>query len=108
MHRGTVSRLARKFALIAVVGTMMLAPAAAFAQSSSVSGYGGKGGETVGVSQSNDPTNPGSPSTSSGSGGGGVLPFTGLDVGFLLGGGLLLVAVGAALARFRPHGETTS
>jgi hypothetical protein len=35
--------------------------------------------------------------------GGGALPFTGLDLGFLIGGGLLLVAVGAAMTRYVPR-----
>jgi hypothetical protein len=106
MYRGLFTRLARSVVLVAVLGAIIVP--AAFAQSSSVSGYGGEGGEAVGATQSNDPTDPTNPTRSTTStNDAGVLPFTGLDVGFLLGGGLLLVAVGAGLARFRPHGEIT-
>lgn len=104
MNRGTMPRFRGIVAVITVVAAMALAPAA-FAQSSSVDVYGGQGGESVGALNNNDPTNPG---TTSGGGasadGGGALPFTGLDVGLLVGGGLLLIAVGAGLARLRPHG----
>jgi hypothetical protein len=54
---------------------------AALAQSSERTGYGGPGGVQGEVE------------------GGGALPFTGLDLGLLIGGGLLLVAVGATLRR---------
>jgi hypothetical protein len=57
--------------------------ATAFAGSSSVSGYGGQAG---GVEQEVESV-------------GGALPFTGLDLGLLIGGGLLLLAVGAGLRR---------
>jgi hypothetical protein len=100
-----MSRFRGIVAVITVVAAMAVAPAA-FAQSSSVEVYGGKGGESVGALNNNDPTDPGS---TAGSGGGsvdrgGALPFTGLDVGLLVGGGMLLIAVGAGLARLRPHG----
>ena len=110
MDRGTMSRFRGIVAVITVVAAMALAPAA-FAQSSSVEVYGGQGGEAVGALNNNDPTNPGTtsnPGTTAGGGAsadaGGALPFTGLDVGLLIGGGLLLIAVGAGLARLRPHG----
>jgi len=101
--RGMTSRLAKIIAATSIVCVLAFAPAAV-AQNSSVETYSGKGGEATGVAN-NDPTDPGSPSGTSSSDGGGALPFTGLDVGFLIGGGLLLIAVGAALARLRPHGE---
>jgi drug/metabolite transporter (DMT)-like permease len=75
-----VKRIATTVAL-AVVGMLVLA-SAALAQSSSVSGYGGQAG---GVEEQVET--------------GGTLPFTGLDIGLLIGGGLLLVAVGAMLRR---------
>jgi hypothetical protein len=40
------------------------------------------------------------------SGDAGVLPFTGLDLLFLAGGGLILVGAGAGLARVRPNRTT--
>jgi hypothetical protein len=66
---------------IALLGILTSA-GIALAQSSSESGYGGQAGA---VQAEVD--------------GGGALPFTGLDVGLLIGGGLLLVGVGASLRR---------
>jgi hypothetical protein len=56
----------------------------ALAQQSSVDGYGGGAG---GIQSDVE------------GGGGGSLPFTGLDLGLLIGGGLLLLAVGFGLRR---------
>jgi hypothetical protein len=47
-----------------------------------VSGYGGQGGAAAEVE------------------GGGALPFTGLDLALLIGGGIVLVAVGVLIRRF--------
>lgn len=64
---------------------LALAPVAA-AQTPADQGYGGAGGVAgeVGGNVS----------------GGGNLPFTGLDLGLLIGGGLLLIAFGVMLRRF--------
>jgi hypothetical protein len=70
--------------LLGVAGMALAALAwvpAALAQSPAVSGYGGVGGEVQGDV------------------GGGSLPFTGLDLGLLVLGGLLLVAAGLSLRR---------
>ena len=73
--------------LSAVSVLMFLAvPAAAMAQSS-VGGYGGSGG---GSASSVEPS---------------TLPFTGLDVGLLAGGGLLLLLIGLAMTRLVPRGQ---
>jgi hypothetical protein len=69
------------------VCAFLLWSTSAFAQSAGVEGYGGRGGGGV-----------------SGAGGGGgsvsgTLPFTGLDLGLFLLGGLMLVATGVALVR---------
>ena len=58
----------------------------ALAQQSSVDGYGGGAG---GIQSE----------VESGGGAGGSLPFTGLDLGLLIGGGLVLLAVGFGLRR---------
>ncbi|MGH2961784.1 MAG: hypothetical protein ACRDL3_06290 [Solirubrobacterales bacterium] len=95
----------RVASLIAVVAGLALAPAA-YAQDSSFDAYSGERGEAVGATNGGgDPTDPGATPTSqsSSSDSSGVLPFTGMDVGFLLGGGLVLIAVGAGLARLRTH-----
>jgi hypothetical protein len=67
--------------LLAVVAVS--APVA-LAQQSSVDGYGGGAG---GIQSEVE------------GGGGGSLPFTGLDLGLLIGGGLVLLAVGFGLRR---------
>jgi hypothetical protein len=102
MCRGRFIGLFRVASLIAVVAGLALAPAA-YAQDSSFDAYGGERGEAVGATNGGgDPTDPGATTTSRSSDSG-VLPFTGMDVGFLLGGGLVLIAVGAGLARLRTH-----
>ena len=70
-------------ALSALVALLALSPAA-FAASSSQDGYGGDGGEAQ-TTVTDD-------STSS-------LPFTGLDAGFVLGAGALMLAGGFGLRR---------
>ena len=60
----------------------------AFAQSPSQAGYGGGGTVLEGVE------NQGNAQTSSG-----TLPFTGIDLALLVGGGILLAGVGAGLVR---------
>lgn len=67
--------------------------------SSVVAGYGGQGGEVVAQAQ-------GGSTAGTADGAGGELPFTGLDLTILIGAGLLLVAVGVAMARSVPRNET--
>jgi hypothetical protein len=69
--------------LLAVVA--VYAPVA-LAQQSSVDGYGGGAG---GIQSE----------VEGGGGAGGSLPFTGLDLGLLIGGGVVLLAVGFGLRR---------
>jgi hypothetical protein len=74
---------------LVIIGTSVLAALTvwapiALAQQSSVDGYGGGAG---GIQSDVE------------GGGGGSLPFTGLDLGLLIGGGLLLLAVGFGLRR---------
>ena len=71
----------------------LVAAPSAIAAGSAVETYSGNGGAslagvTAGASGSSAATDPGS------------LPFTGLDVGLLIGGGLLLVLIGVGMARF--------
>jgi hypothetical protein len=70
--------------LLAIVA--VYAPVA-LAQQSSVDGYGGGAG---GIQSE----------VEGGGGAGGSLPFTGLDLGLLIGGGVVLLAVGIGLRRF--------
>ena len=80
-----------RFAALAGLGLAILVwVPAALAQSPAVSGYGGVGGEVQG----------GVSGSGSGSGGGGALPFTGLDLGLLVAGGLVLLVAGLTLRRF--------
>lgn len=81
---------------LALVVVLALAPTA-MASNSSVETYGGQGGEVAGSVSGGDPTDPGAsadPASSSS-----ALPFTGLDVELLAGGGLVLLLGGVAMAR---------
>jgi hypothetical protein len=83
--------------LMMTLGTIALALApAASAQSSSVGGYGGQGDQLAGIAVGTDPGAGGSAS-------GGSLPFTGLDVSLLIGGGLLLLGIGIVMTRMVPR-----
>jgi hypothetical protein len=85
-----------KFHICAVVAVTVLALApAASGQGSSVEIYGGQGGDMASDVAGGGPTDAASPASSSGST---ALPFTGLDVAFLGGGGLLLMLAGALMA----------
>jgi hypothetical protein len=89
------SSIAGCLCLVVVIAALAVAPAA-FGQGSSVGTYGGEGGQAQGgVAQ-------GQEGVSGDVGGSGPLPFTGLDLGLLIGGGLLLVGVGAGMARLVP------
>ena len=78
------------------VAVMVLALApACYGQGSSVGTYGGQGGNVAGDVAGGSAGDAASPASSSGST---VLPFTGLDVAFLGGGGLLLMVAGALMA----------
>ncbi len=103
MERMTL-RFVYATSLIAVLGALIFVPAASAADSS-VNGYAHNEAQVVGGGPSGGPGNVNT--AREGGGGNGVLPFTGLDLGFLIGGGVLLIAVGAALARFRPQGDPT-
>ncbi len=84
--------------LVSVLATLSLAIApAAIAQSSSVGGYGGQAGVLAGA-DSGGPTDPGGATSNSSS-----LPFTGIDVSLLIGGGLLLLGIGIVMTRMVPR-----
>ena len=72
---------------------LALAPVA-MAENSSVGTYGGQGGEVAGSVASGDPSDPGAEADSNS-----ALPFTGLDLPLLAGGGLVLLLAGAGMAR---------
>lgn len=99
-------RLGRLTVVVMAIAIVIAAMTAsvALAQSSSVKGYGGKGGATQSALSSGGPG-----STGSGGGptaestGSGALPFTGLDVGLAIGGGLLLLGAGAAVTALTPR-----
>jgi hypothetical protein len=87
-----MTHIARKVPLISISATiiaMAFAPAA-MAADSSVETYAGGGGGVqaqIHTGESNDPGTATDP--------GGALPFTGLDLGLVAGGGLLLLGAGA-------------
>jgi hypothetical protein len=80
--------------LVTAILALALAPAA-FAQNVSGQGYGGQGAEVAAVTAGGDPGDP----SSTGSASSGSLPFTGLDVTLLAGGGLLLLLIGVGMSR---------
>jgi hypothetical protein len=95
------ARMTRFTVAMLAAGALALAFAsAAFAENSSVKTYAGGGGNVqTQVASGEDP----SATSDSGS-----LPFTGFDVGLAIGGGLVLLAGGALIARLTPRGERTS
>jgi hypothetical protein len=100
MSKFRLPSMARHGSLLAVVVVALVLASSAMA-APSVNTYGGSGGQTqgqLGDTVSGDPSG-----TASASGSGGSLPFTGLDLALMLGGGLVLVAVGASLARLSPR-----
>jgi hypothetical protein len=95
--------IARRLPLISIAATiivMAFAPAA-LAADSSVETYGGAGGKIQSQIQTGESNDPGTATDP-----GGALPFTGLDLGLVAGGGVLLLGAGAlmtaAAARTRP------
>ena len=95
-------RKMKKILAIASIAALM-APAAAFAQSSD-EGYGGPGNVVSGLQQGsggggggNNPSPPQEVTTSQAKGGN--LPFTGADLGVLAAAGGILVAFGFGLRR---------
>jgi hypothetical protein len=87
------SGLLRITLLLSILAALLL-PSASMAQSSSVDGYGGSGGQVqVALSDSTSAA----PSTSDSSIS--SLPFTGTDVGFMIGGAVVLMLAGLALGR---------
>lgn len=96
-----------RMTLIAAVAVLALVMVpSAMAQSSSVAGYGGQAKEVAGVASGGDPSDPGDPSGTVRSSG--TLPFTGLDLGLLAGGGLLLLGIGITMARVVPRGQNAA
>ncbi len=105
-HQQSSSRPRRATFLAALVACLlMLAPTTAFAQDSSIEGYGGEGGKALSTINQGDAAD-GSAAAAAADGssgdanvGPGALPFTGQDVGLMLLGSLVLIGAGAALAR---------
>lgn len=107
----------RRIALLAVVAAALLAPASAGAQAPLTDGYGPDGGvlnEVVGGGGGSQPVSTdgggggsdpeerretGSSTPSANASAGGSLPFTGLDLGLLIGGGLSMLVLGVTLRR---------
>ena len=94
--------------MVTAVVIAAMTASVALAQNSSVKGYGGKGGATQSALTSGGPgsTNAAGGPTAE-STGSGALPFTGLDIGLALGGGLLLLGAGAAITALTPRRLST-
>jgi hypothetical protein len=103
------SRITRLSVAALAIAVLALAFASAsFAQNSSVETYGGDGGKVqTQIASGGDPSDPSDPCASA-TGYPGSLPFTGLDLGLALGGGVILLAAGALIARLTPRGERVS
>lgn len=85
------TKLRISLSVFAFAGAMILGTGTALAQESSVETYGGAGGDAViPVEEGADPATADAT---------GALPFSGLDIGLALGGGLLLLATGMAVSR---------
>ena len=89
--------------MVLVVG-LALAPAAL--ANSSVETYGGQGGEVAGSVSSGGPTDLGATADADANSSS-ALPFTGLDLELLAGGGLLLLLGGFGMARMVARREDT-
>lgn len=93
------SKLRISISVLALAGAMLLGTGSALAQESSVETYGGGGGDAViPVEQGADPATADTA---------GALPFSGLDIGLALGGGLLLLGTGMAISRLLVPADET-
>ncbi|MEO8092401.1 MAG: hypothetical protein ABI726_06810 [bacterium] len=93
------SKLQLSLGILAVAAVMALGPASALGQGSSIETYaGGGGGVGNQVDQGAASADP-SQGAASADPSSGTLPFTGLDLGLVVGTGLLLIATGTALTR---------
>ena len=108
-QKGRASSMTRSVAfLTALTVSLAIAAAPAFAQTSG-SGYSTPAGQLQAVVETppsnddddnnNTPRNNGAPAQATQAASGSQLPFTGLDVGLLLGAGVALLLVGATLSR---------
>ena len=79
--------------LFTVLALTLALTTSAFAQAPSSDGYADEGGQVQGQIQDSG-SGPGAS--------GGSLPFTGLDVTLIAGGGLLLLAAGIGMRRLTP------
>lgn len=96
----TISLLAIALALtLALTGS-------AFAQTSR-DAYSGQGGQVQGQVEGENQQPVVASSGGSSGGGGGSLPFTGLDLAFLAGGGALLLAAGLTMRRLTLGSRST-
>jgi hypothetical protein len=94
-----VTKRATVLVVVAVLAAVFASLAFAGGNSSSSATYKSKGAKiqrSVKPKAPKTPTNVTHPSVSKG---GGTLPFTGLDLAFIAGGGVLLVAMGGSLRR---------
>ena len=95
--------------MMAVVVAALAAASPAYGQGAVVDAYGGDSGGVLGTVQGGDGGNGGQGVAGTGGGGvpeqpvaaaqGGSLPFTGLDLGLLVAGGIVLLGMGVGLRR---------
>jgi hypothetical protein len=85
--------------LMAVVAVALAVAAPAYAQNAVSDTYAGKGGGIVGTVDSGSGPTASTPQQVQVASDNGSLPFTGLDIGLLAVGGVMLVGVGVVLRR---------
>jgi hypothetical protein len=104
--RTSIGRVKVRSLIVALVVTVaaLTASTGAYAAGSAQHTYGGQGGNVQAEIQSGakDPGTQGTAATASTPAG---LPFTGLDLALMLGGGLVLVASGVTLGRLAVRGN---
>ncbi len=79
--------------MLAVIGSFAFAPSALAQEDSADKVYSGEGGGTQQI------VDPGGTGEVSDPGDPGALPFSGLDLGLMLGGAVVLVGTGAGVSR---------
>ena len=104
--RTSIGRVKVRSLIVALVVTVaaLTASTGAYAAGSSQHTYGGRGGNVQADIQSGakDPGTQGTVASATTPAG---LPFTGLDLALMLGGGLVLVASGMTLGRLAIRGD---
>ena len=88
--------------LVAVLALTLAVTSSAFAQGASSDPYADEGGQVQGQIQDEGTGADQAAANTTSADTGGSLPFTGLDLSLIAGGGVLLLAAGIAMRRLTP------